>query len=37
MPDGHNIYAKASDIAKAKMCEYNQYDHTLPHWKCVLR
>ena len=37
MPHGRYIYAKASDMAKAKMCTYPQSDHTLPHWKCVLR
>ena len=37
MPHGHNIYAKASDMAKAKMCAYPQSDNALPHWKCVFR
>ena len=32
-----HIYAKAADIAKATMCKYPQFDHELPHWKCVLR
>ena len=37
MPNGRHIYAKVSDIEKAKMCAYNQSDHALPHWKFVLR
>ena len=37
MPHGRHIYAKASDMAKAKICEYPQSDHTLPHWKCVMQ
>ena len=37
MPHGCHIYAKASDMAKAKMCTYPHSDHALPHWKCVLR
>ena len=37
MPHGRHIYAKASDMAKDTMCKYPQSDHTLPHWKCVLR
>ena len=37
MPHGSHIYDKASDIEKATMCTYAQYDHALPHWKCVLR
>ena len=37
MPHGRHIYAKASDITKATMCTYNQSEHVLPHWKCVLR
>ena len=24
-------------MEKASMCAYSQSDHTLPHWKCVLR
>ena len=36
MPHGRNIYAKSSDMAKAKMCTYPQSDNALPHWKCVL-
>ena len=37
MPNGLHIYTKAYDMAKATMCAYSQSDHTLPHWKCVLR
>ena len=37
MPHVRHIYAKASDMAKATICTYTQSDHTLPHWKCVLR
>ena len=37
MPHGGHIYAKESDMAKAKMCAYPQSDHSLPHWKCVFR
>ena len=37
MSHGHHIYAKSSDMAKATMCKYPHPDHTLPHWKCVLR
>ena len=37
MPNGQYIYAKASDMAKAKMCTYPQSDHALPHRKFVLR
>ena len=37
IPHGHHIYAKASDMPKAKMSAYNQSDHSLPYWKCVLR
>ena len=36
MPHGCHIYAKSSDIAKAKICTYHQSDHELPHWKYVL-
>ena len=35
MPHGRHIYAKASYMEKAKMCEYPQSDHALPHCKCV--
>ena len=31
MPHGCHIYAKASDMAKSKMCSYPQPDHSLPH------
>ena len=37
MPHKHHIYAKASDMAKATMCEYTQSDHSLQHWKCFVR
>ena len=37
IPHERHIYAKASDMANVTMCEYPQYDHTLPHWKYVLR
>ena len=37
MPHGRHIYARSSDMAKATMCAYPQYDHALTHWKCVLR
>ena len=37
MPHGCHIYAKASDMANAKICAYPQSYHTLPHWKYVLR
>ena len=37
MPHGRHIYATASDMANAKMCAYPQSEHSLPHWKCVLR
>ena len=36
IPHGRHIYAKASDMANAKICAYSQSDHALPHWKCVL-
>ena len=36
MPHGRHIYAKAYDVAKAKMCAYTQSYHALPHRKCVL-
>ena len=35
MPHRRHIYAKASDMAKAKMCTYPQSYHALPPWKCV--
>ena len=31
MPLGNHIYAKTSDMEKAKMCAYPQSDHALPH------
>ena len=37
MSHGSHIYAKASDMENATMCAYPQYDHGLPHWKCLLR
>ena len=37
MPHGSHIYATASDMANATMCTYPQSEHSLPHWKCVLR
>ena len=37
MPYGCHIYAKASDMEKAKIRTYPQSDHELPHWKCVLQ
>ena len=37
IPHGNHIYAKASDMANATMCKYPQSEHSLPHWKCVLR
>ena len=37
MPHVRHIYAKSSDMAQATMCAYTQYDHALPHRKCVLR
>ena len=37
IPHGRHICAKAYSMAKATMCANSQYDHTLPHWKYVLR
>ena len=37
MPHGRHIYSKVFDMAKSTICAYPQYDHTLQHWKCVLR
>ena len=37
MPHGRDIYAKASDMSKAKMYTYPQSDHAIPHWKCVFQ
>ena len=37
MPHGSHIYAKAYDMAKAKICANSQSDHELPNWKYVLR
>ena len=37
IPHGRHIYANTSDMVKATMYTYTQYDHALTHWKCVLR
>ena len=37
MPHGSHIYATASYMANSTMCTYPQSEHSLPHWKCVLR
>ena len=37
MPHGRHIYAKAYDIAQARMCAYPKSYHALPHWKFLLR
>ena len=37
MTYGRRIYAKASDMKKATMCEYPQPYHALTHNKCVMR
>ena len=37
MPHGRHVYVKASDMANDTMHTYPQYDHALPHCKCVLR
>ena len=37
MPHGSHIYAKAPDMENATMCTYPQSEHTLPHWKRILR
>ena len=37
MPHGNHIYEKASDMAKAIMCEYTHSDNTLPHFKRVIQ
>ena len=37
MPHGRHIYAKSSDMEKAIMFPYPQSDHSLSHWKRVLR
>ena len=37
MPHGSHIYATASDMENDTMCTYPQSEHSLPHWKCVLR
>ena len=37
IPHGRHIYDKAYGVAKSTVWPYPQYDHALPHWKCVLR
>ena len=37
IPHERHIYAKSSDVEKAAMCEYTQYNHALPHWKFIFR
>ena len=37
MPHGRHIYAKVYDMSKAKICANSHSDHTLTHWKYVLR
>ena len=37
IPHGSHIYAKAYDMENDTMRTNPQYDHELPHWKCVLR
>ena len=37
MTHGRHIYAKESDMAKATMCAYPQYYHTLTHRKFVMK
>ena len=37
MPHRRHIYTKAYDMERATMCDNSQWDHALPHWKCVLR
>ena len=37
MPHKRHNYTKASDMEKAKICVYPQYDRALPHWKCLLQ
>ena len=37
MPHGRHIYAKVSDMEKAKMCTYPQSNHSLLNWKCLLQ
>ena len=36
MPHGRHIYAKSSNMEKETMCAYPQWEHALPHRKCVL-
>ena len=37
MSHGRHIYANAYDTRNTTMCTYNQSDHALPNWKCVLQ
>ena len=37
MPHGRHIYAKVSDMAKAKMFAYPYSDHALTNCKCVMQ
>ena len=37
MSHGRHIYAKASDMAREKICAYPQSYHALPHWKFVMQ
>ena len=37
IPHGRHIYAKASDMTKAKMCTYPKSYHALPRRKVLLR
>ena len=37
MPHGRHIYQTGYDVDMAKICAYPPSQHTLPHWKCVLR
>ena len=36
MPHRLHIYAKASNMAKEKICVYLQSDHALAHWEYLL-
>ena len=37
IPHGLHIYSKSYDMEKDTMCTSPQYDHALPHCKCLLR
>ena len=37
IPHGSHIYATTSDMANATICAYPQSEHSLPHWKYLLR